>query len=143
MVYLPVEKRAWVYALLEEGYPSRYVANKENISQSTVIRIKQRKDKTGTFKNQPKSGCPRLITDRIERNVVRLITTGECTNAVAIQKKLRADNQIDVSECTIKRTLHRNGLGARVKCKKPYLKKTHRIVRMRFARKYQKWTIED
>ncbi|RHZ85601.1 hypothetical protein Glove_63g120 [Diversispora epigaea] len=97
------------------------------LNKRSVIRIKQRKDKTGTFKNQPKSGCPRLITDCIERNVVRLITTGECTNAVAIQKKLRTDDQIDVSECTIKRTLHRNGLGARVKCKKPYLKKMHRI----------------
>ncbi|CAG8574103.1 2983_t:CDS:1, partial [Diversispora eburnea] len=60
----------WVYALLEEGYPSRYVVNKENISQLTVIRIKQCKDKTGPFKNQPKSGHPRLITDHIERNVI-------------------------------------------------------------------------
>ncbi|RHZ84254.1 hypothetical protein Glove_84g91 [Diversispora epigaea] len=52
---------ARVCTLLEEGYPSHYVARRENISQSTVIKIKQRKDRTGTFKNRPKSGCLRLL----------------------------------------------------------------------------------
>ena len=62
MVYLSIEKRSRICALLEEGYRSRYVAVKEEVSQSTVIRIKQRKDATGTFKNKPKPGRPRLLT---------------------------------------------------------------------------------
>ena len=62
MVYLSPEKRARIFTLFEEGYPSRYIASKENVSQSTVIRIKQRKDTNGTFKNQPKSGHPRYLT---------------------------------------------------------------------------------
>ena len=70
MVYLSKEKRALVYTLLEEGYPSRYVANKANISQSTVVRMKQYKDKTSTFNNKQKTGHSRLITGCIERNIV-------------------------------------------------------------------------
>lgn len=143
MVYLSPEKRARLCALLEEGYPSRFIASKENVSQSTVIRTKQRKDISGTFKNKPKPGRPRLLTGRNERKVLRLIATGECTNAVAIQKKLKIEEQIEISESTVKRTLRRNGLSARVKRKKPYLKKTHRIARMKFAKKYRFWTAED
>jgi transposase len=143
MVYLSTDKRARICALLEDGYPSRHIANKENVSQSTVIRIKQRKDINGTFKNQPKSGRPRLLTGQYERNALRLITTGECTNAVAVRKKLITEQQIDVSESTIKRTFRRNGLSSRVKRKKPYLKKAHRYARMKFAKKYQSWTVED
>ena len=86
MVYLTTEQRSKICTLLEEGYPSRYIAAKEGVSQSTVIRIKQRKDTTGTFKNKPKTGRPRLLTGRHERKVLRYIITGECTNAVAIQK---------------------------------------------------------
>ncbi|CAG8664867.1 8595_t:CDS:2 [Rhizophagus irregularis] len=115
-----------ICALLEEGYPSRYVVDKEKISQSTVIRIKQCKDAIGTFKDKPKSGRPKLLTGQNERKVLRYITTGKCTNAVAI-KKLKFEKQMGVSESTVNRTLHRNGSGARVKQKKPYLKKTHRI----------------
>ena len=55
--------------------------------------------------------------------MLRLIITGECTNAVVIQKRLKIEEQIEVSECTIKRTLRQNGLSSRVKHKKPYFKK--------------------
>ncbi|CAI2196615.1 10724_t:CDS:2, partial [Funneliformis geosporum] len=64
---------------------------------------------------QPKSGHLRLLTGRYERKVLKLITTSECTNAVAIRKKLKTEEQIEVNKCTIKRTLHRNGMSARVK----------------------------
>ena len=143
MGYLSVEKRSRICTLFEEGYPSRYIASKENISQSTVIRIKQRKDKNGTFKNQPKPGRPRHLTGRNERNVLWLISSGKCTNAVSIQKKLKVEEQIEVSESTVKRTLRRNGLNSRIKRKKTYLRKMHRIARMKFAKKYRSWTAED
>ena len=121
MVYLSIEKRARICALFDEGFPFRYIADKENVSQSTVIRTKQHKDKTGNNKNKPKSECPWLLTGRYKWKVLRLITTGECSNAVAIQKKLKIEEQIEVSECTVKRTLHKNGISVRVKCKKLYI----------------------
>ena len=62
MGYLSADKRARICALLEEEYPSHYITAKENIYQSTIIRTKQRKDKTGSFKNQPKLRHLRLLT---------------------------------------------------------------------------------
>ena len=69
---------------------------RKHSTQSTVTRNKQRKDKVGTFNNQLKTRRLRLIIGRIERSVVRLITTGKYTNAVEIQKKLKLKIKLKV-----------------------------------------------
>ncbi|CAG8544713.1 12615_t:CDS:2 [Cetraspora pellucida] len=112
MVYLSFEKRARIFTLLNERYPTRYVADHEKVSQSTVVRIKQCKKETGIFSNKPKPGCLRLLTGHYEQKVLWYIITGECTNAVSVQKKLKTDEGIIVSKNTIKWTLRRNGLRA-------------------------------
>ncbi|CAG8802837.1 2346_t:CDS:1, partial [Gigaspora margarita] len=103
------------YALVQEGFLSHYVAKKEGLLQSSVVRISQKAEKTGSVKDLPKSDCPRFFTKRDERTVVCLIASGECSNAVQIQKKLNIDQKIEVSKNTVKRILRRNGLSARVK----------------------------
>ncbi|GBC05935.1 hypothetical protein RclHR1_06510002 [Rhizophagus clarus] len=143
MTHISLEKRTRICTLINEGYSSHYIASKENVDQSSVIRIKQKVEATGSVKDLPKTGHPRIFTSHDERNVVRLITTGECSTAADIQKKLKSDDQIDVSVCTVKRTLHRNGLSSRIKRKKPYLKKKHREQRLKFAKKYRNWSVED
>lgn len=143
MARLSLGKRTRICTLINEGYSSRYIASKENVNQSSVIRMKKKVEETGSVKDLPKTGRPRIFTGRNERNVVRLITTGECSTAADIQKKLKSDDQIDVSVCTVKRTLHRNGLSSRIKRKKPYLKKKHREQRLKFAKKYKNWSVED
>lgn len=143
MARLSIGKRNRIYSLVREGFPSRFIASREKVSQSSVIRIKQKVEATGSTKDLPKSGRPRTFTGRDERNIVRMLSTGECSTAVDIQKKLRNDSNIAVSENTIKRTLHRNGLSSRVRKKKPYLKKTHRERRLKFAKKYKDWGVEE
>ncbi|CAG8836658.1 12195_t:CDS:2, partial [Gigaspora margarita] len=91
MVRISIEKRSRVYALVQEGFPSCYVAKKEGLSQSSVVRISQKAEKTGSVKDLPKSGYLRFFTERDERTVVRLIA---------------------ISENTVKRILRRNGLSA-------------------------------
>jgi len=46
-----------------------------------------------------------------------------------------------ISPNAIRRALR--GLVARVKKKKPLLRKRHRIARLKFARKYRDWTVEN
>ncbi|SRR6266498_1728283 len=140
---LSLGKRNRIYTLLQEGYSSRYISSREKVDQSSVIRIKQKVNTTGSVKDLPKTGRPQILTKYHERKIVRLISTGECFTAVDIQKKLKTDDQIDINVCTVKRTLYRNGLSSRIKRKKPYLKKTHRSLRLKFAKKYKEWTIED
>jgi transposase len=136
-------KRERIFALLQEGLPSRTVAAREKISHVSVLRIKKLKEKTGGFNVVPRPGRPRILTVRHDRNIARLIKSGECSNAVQVQKKLISDENIIISPNTVRRSLKRQGLVARVKKRKPLLLKRHRIARRKFAQKYRNWTIED
>jgi transposase len=143
MPQLSTEKRARIFTFLEEGYSSRFIATKENVHRSTVLRIHQRKEETGSFENKPKSGRPRVLSVHTERQILRLVASNQCSTAIDIQKQLQNFEKIKVSADTIRRTLRRNGLVSRIKKKKPYLRKMHRIRRLAFARKYQNWTLDD
>ncbi|CAG8611306.1 1948_t:CDS:2 [Paraglomus occultum] len=55
--------------------------------------------------------------------------------------KFANDENMIISPNTIRRALRRQGLVARVKKKKPLLRKRHRIARLKFARKYRDWTV--
>ena len=140
---LSAGKRTRICTLLQEGYSSRDVASRENVSQSAVVRLNAKAKATGSVKDLPGRGHKRIFTGRNERNLVWLITTGECSTAVDIQKTLKINDQIDVSACTVRRTLHRNGLSSRIKRKKLYLKKKHQAQRLKFAKKYKDWTLEN
>lgn len=137
------EERSKIVTLLESGNSIRHVAHIVGVHFSTVSRVYKRVKETGGFKNKPKTGRPRLLVDRNERKVLRLITTNEASTAVQAQKQLNSEEGIKVSVETVRRTLKRNGLVARSKVKKPYLKKTHRNRRLAFAKKYRSWTVED
>ncbi|CAG8806891.1 3548_t:CDS:1, partial [Gigaspora margarita] len=87
MPRISIERRLGIHALICEGYPSRYIAKKENVLQSSVVRISRKAEKVGSVKDLPKSGHPRVLTERDERNAIYLLVSGECSNAVEIQKK--------------------------------------------------------
>ncbi|CAI2198815.1 6908_t:CDS:1, partial [Funneliformis geosporum] len=47
-----------------------------------------------SVKDLPKSGRPRLFTGRDERNIIRMLSSGECSTAVDIQKNLKNNSKI-------------------------------------------------
>ena len=134
---IPLYNRECTFELIQEGLPSCTIAFREKVSHASVIRIKQRYEKTGCFDVIPKSGHPRILTERHDRNIARLIKSGECSNAVQVQKNLISNENITISSNTVRRSLKRQGLAARVKKKKPLLLKRHRIARKKFAKKYR------
>ena len=120
---IPLYQRERIFDLIKEGLPSRTIAFREKVSHASVIRIKQRQEKTGCFDIKPKTGQPRILTERHDRNVTRLIKSGECSNAIQVQKNLISHENIMISPNTVRRSLKRQGLAARVKKKKPLLLK--------------------
>ncbi|CAI2189831.1 5520_t:CDS:2, partial [Funneliformis geosporum] len=110
---IPLHQRECIFALIQEGLPSHTIASCENISHASVIRIKQRKEETGSFDVIPKSGRSRILTECHDRNIVRLIKLGECTNAIQIQKSLISNKNIVISPNTIRCSLKRQGLVAK------------------------------
>ncbi|CAI2202048.1 16689_t:CDS:1, partial [Funneliformis geosporum] len=110
---ISLHQKERIFALIQEGLPSCTIASRENISHASVIRIKQRKEETGSFDVILKSGRPRRLTECHDRNIVRLIKLGECTNAIQIQKSLISNENIVILSNTIRYLLKRQGLVAR------------------------------
>ena len=136
-------QRERIFTLLQEGHSSRIVAVREKVSHVSVLRIKKLKETTGSFNVTPRPGRPKILTERHDRNIARLIKSGTCSNAIQVQKKLIVDENIIISSNTVRRSLKRQDFVARVKKRKPLLLKRHRIARRKFAQKYRNWTIED
>ena len=143
MPRLSPEKRARICTLLDEGYSTRSIAAREGVSNVTAWKTGKHRDKDRGYKDLPRPGRPRLFTRRAERRIVRLMTSSKCNTVVEVQAHLRTKENLHVSVNTIRHTLQRNGLVARVKKKKPLLTKRHRQSRLAFAKKYKDWTIED
>ena len=97
MKAIPLHQRERIFTLIQEGLPSRTIASRKNISHASVIRIKQRKEETGSFDVILKPGRPRILTKCHDRNIARLIKSGECTNAIQIQKSLISNENIVIS----------------------------------------------
>lgn len=138
-----LEKRARICTLLDEGHTIRAIASIENVHNSTVSRIGKRWRETGSYYDRLRCGRPGIFTERNERNIIRHILSGKCHTAVDIQTHLRTEEGVVISAQTIRNVLKRNGLEARVKRKKPLLQRKHRQQRLRFAKKYKDWTVED
>jgi hypothetical protein len=80
---------------------------------------------TRNLNDKPRPEWPRLFSNCYKRKFIHYILTSECSIVIDIQKKLRTDEQINVSAETIRRILKKNGFKAKVKCKKPFLSKKH------------------
>ena len=143
MPRIPNEKRARVCALLEHGMSTRYVASHEGISQSAVVKIRQRVEETGSYADRPRVGRPRQLTERGARLAARMIVSGKCQTAVNVQHELETSHLAAVSGKTVRRILRSTGIRARAKRKRPLLKKRHWLQRLRFAKKYQNWSVDD
>jgi transposase len=137
------QKRARIAALLSTGLSTRDIARREQVSQSTVARLRHVDYASRDYKDAPRSGRPRRLTDRHERSIVRVLASGECQTAVDVQSHLRAHANVSVSANTVRRVLRRRGFASRVKRKKPFLTEKHRRNRLAFAKKYKHWTVED
>src|SRR2546430_9859075 len=113
MPRISLEKRSRIHTLHQIGFSTREVAAQEGIDQSSVVRICKKFAETGSFDDLPKSGRPRIMSERYERKLLRYIRSGECSTAVQVRSKLLADEGITISAETILRIFRRNDLVAR------------------------------
>ncbi|KAL1923169.1 uncharacterized protein VTP21DRAFT_9545 [Calcarisporiella thermophila] len=88
-------------------------------------------------------GRPRKLSSRDENRICRSVAMGECKNAVKAQELWNETTEEVISVNTVREALHRNDYVARVKRKKPFLSKRHRLRSLAFAKEYSSWTVED
>src|SRR5689334_20639706 len=134
------QKKLDILSALDQGLSLREVAKRVSVSYGTVqsISSKERKDRI-----MPKKGRPKAISKTLTRVCIRNITTGQADTAVDIQRQLASNHDVNVASRTVENMMKRSGLKACVKVKKPFLSQRHRRLRLRFAKRYQNWTVDD
>jgi len=143
MPRLSPEKRAQLYTLLSQRETTRAAAHTVGVHQSTAVRLRHHVEAHGHYRDLQRSGRPRILTDRNERQMVRMVMAGECTTAFDLPQKMKEAYGVQVAARSVRRALYRNGLAARIKRKKPLLTKKHRQARLRWALMQKDWTSED
>ena len=113
------------------------------VSHTTVLRLCRRFNETGGLSDHAKSGRPRTLSARQERQISRSIRFGQISTAVDAFNQIDSENGAIFSVQTVRRALKNQGLYSYVKKRKPLLTKIHRKRRYAFAQKHQNWTMDD
>ena len=113
------------------------IAKAVNRPQSTVTDIVKRFTRTGlvTHEQRERCGCPRLLSQRTERLIVRA-TAREIHSSV---QRL----SLSKSSGTVKRTLTRNNRVSYRPVKASSLNANQKRVRLQWCRSHESWTEEN
>ncbi len=73
-----------IVALHKDGVGYKKIAKTQKLSCSTVAKIIQRFNRTGSTQNKPRHGRPKKLSARAQRHIQRLCLGNRCMSAVSI-----------------------------------------------------------
>jgi hypothetical protein len=126
--------------LATQGVPAGKIAPKFGISRPTCSRIIS---KHLPNLPKPKGGRPPKISPTTKRTFVCDIISGKAENAAQLTRAYNSHSSTPISTQTVKNALKKADLKAFTKIKCPKLTPAQRAARMKWARKYQYWTVDD
>lgn len=141
---LTEEQRGTIIGLHKAGWSYGRIAAFIPCGKSTVKDTVKKKEKTGSVKNLPRSGRPRVTTPsqdkymRVSSLRDRFKPAREIARSVIVHKTKK-----NPSLTTVKRRLREVGLDGRVARNKPKLTKKQRLARLEWAKKYRSWSKSD
>ena len=130
---------------LEEGATQKQCAKRLGVHVNTIKRLVSKNKSTKEDIPQRKigSGRPRKLTQQAIKTIKKALQKNPSLTAKSL-KTLHPDELKDISLRTIRRVILVDlKLGSFVTRKKPFLSKSMKIKRLKFARKYIKWTAKD
>jgi transposase len=137
---LPPPLQETIVNLLLDDHSIRQVAQMTGVGRSTVGRIS--KQVIPNKENIPR-GRPSKLSSQDKRHLVNKIKSGQIDNAVQGMEFINSINTQPVCAQTVRNALKEHGMKSVVKKKVPLLVQRHRRDRLKWARKYQHWTVED
>ena len=129
------------------GWSAKKVAKEYQLSYSWAKVLVRRIKNGDTGERRAGSGRPRKTTERQDRHIVREATRErasleDCPRAHDVAEEL-TERGTQISERTVRRRLREKGFKKCVKTKKPFVNSRNRAIRLKFARKYVNWTVEQ
>ncbi|KAG0803659.1 hypothetical protein G6F20_013331 [Rhizopus arrhizus] len=129
-----------ISSLLRSKKSNSKVAKQVGVSRTTVQKYRSSRKMSG---NVDEGGRPSLISQRMVSYIRRLVTLGRKNTAVEIQKALKEEFGMSISDSTVRRVLKKAGFIAFVKPQKPLLRTQNIIKRLQWAKSHQHWTVDD
>jgi transposase len=141
--HLTHEEAVQALALLQDGRSQRYVARVLGVNHSTIVRLAQRHQETGSVDRRPGQGRRRVTSVRHDRFLrLTALRTRHCT-ARLLQSEMLAARDVEISLQTVRNRLREHNIRARVPARAPQLTRQHRVARLAFAREHVNWDIGD
>lgn len=135
--------RAQAVALYQSGLNMNKVSKHLKVSRTCVRNAIMKFENQGKFVDSKRSGRPKKISERDERELKRLVQGDNRLSVAKITKDLNIGLAKPVSKETIRRYLKKLGYEYAVKIKKPFLSLKHRKARVEWCQQHLHWTIQD
>ena len=132
-----------VIALYEDGNSERAISQKTGYGKTTIHYIIAKYNKTDTTTIAPRSGRPKILSERDKRHLKIILTQNRRDPLAKIHQNFNESTGNEVSERTIRRTIYDLGYHSHIALRKPLVSEPNRKIRLQWARERRSWTIED
>ena len=137
---LDTSQRMRAIAWVESGLSVREVARRLAVSHSTIQRILERFQATGSVEDRHRPGRPRCTNRHDDRYLLLSALRHRTVTCSTLRCQLRQTVNVNVSQSTIRRRLHEFGLAARRPAVRIPLTPAHRRARVAWCREHIRWT---
>ena len=137
---ISIDKVNNIKSLLMSTKSNSKIAKQVRVSRTTVQKCRAA---LPVVRNVNKAGRKSLIGERLIRYITRLVTQGRKSTAVDIQRDLKENVNMVVSDSTVRRALKKAGFVAFVKPRKPLLRAVNIKKRLQWAEEHKDWTVDD
>uniref|UniRef100_A0A0K8UV17 Transposable element Tc1 transposase n=1 Tax=Bactrocera latifrons TaxID=174628 RepID=A0A0K8UV17_BACLA len=128
-----LEVRKLIIKLYLENKSLREIGKVVGKSHSSVQTIIKSYINTGNLHSKPRSGRPKILTPREERNIVTVVSANPIISAVKLTQDIYDSTQKKISPQTVRNVLYSAGYHGRVARRKPYISKVNKEKRFAFA----------
>ena len=140
MPRLSNDERNQALGMVRCGRSVRQIARAMNCHPSTISRLLQRLEETGSVKDRPRPGQPRKTSNADDRSINLRMLRNRTVTAKRLQQDLRQERQVRVSTDTIRRRLRSSGFRAFRPYRGIVLTPAHKRARLAWARQHQRLT---
>ena len=133
---ISVDERKIILKLREDGESFREIGRVVNRTESSVRYVIQTFKKTGIITSKPRSGRPRILTDRETRKVVSLVKVNPRLTASQIAEDVKLQFKKTICSDTARKILKRAGYHGRVARKKPFISLKNRMKHIVFVNEH-------
>ena len=126
--------------LWDEGYSFRHIADRMNLSPSTVYNCVRRLEQNGNFRNTPGRGRKKKLSTSHGKYLKVTSLRNRQKSSKEHTRDLEEATGKKVSPRLVPRTLIAVGLGGYVAARKPLLRKLNKHKRLVRARTHKTWT---